>query len=53
MTIEIDDGELTLDVRLLSELLDIPIENVAPLMGNLAITSVGEKELIFTLAIFV
>lgn len=43
MTIEIVDGDLLIDAELLSELLAIPIEDVAPLMRNLAITSVCEK----------
>lgn len=43
MTIEIVDGDLLIDAELLSELLAIPIEDVAPLMRNLVITSVCEK----------
>ncbi len=43
MTVEIVDGDLLVDAALLSELLAIPIEDVAPLMHNLAITSICEK----------
>lgn len=43
MTVEIANGDLLIDAELLSELLAIPIEDVAPLMRNLAITSVCEK----------
>jgi hypothetical protein len=43
MSVEIVNGDLLIDAKLLSELLAIPVEDVAPLMRDLAITSVCEK----------